>query len=278
MKKFRNPIFARVVLLYLFFSLSFSTQRAYAQFVVSDPLNLVQNLLQSGYQLIMQLNEVKSFVQDSAFYDALKAVANGVKTYKKVDAIIDSQKWIVKSAVDNLNNFRNNPSLNPTQISGMVKMYGYFIDQSAKNVKELQKLINPNILSMSDGERMGVIDKIQLDVKELEVQLNYYNNMNAALTSQQQMAKIDMDKMQAFYDSQITPVETEVGAVQKIGGFHGQIANLLYAISAIMALIGAVRIYGMWTRGDEVYQAIGTWFSAVLVSVFVITFVKQIFF
>ncbi|QHT70752.1 DUF4134 domain-containing protein [Rhodocytophaga rosea] len=279
MNTLRKPIFARVLLLYVFFSLALSTRKAYSQFVVADLIQDINTVIQTASQAMTEFTTIKDAIEHSDFYKYLKAVSSGVQTYNKVKAIIESEKIIINSAITNLNSLKTNRSLTVTQISGMIKMYKYFIDQSAENASQLTKILSPKFFQMSDAERLDFIDRINLSTHELEHHLNYYNTMNFTLVSQQQQQLADLEQMTAFYATQEAATETSEGAYEKIGGFYGSVVEVLYAISALVALVGAVKVYAQFTRGDaSVYQTATGWFGSVLLAVIITTFIKLIFY
>ena len=54
--------------------------------------------------------------------------------------------------------------------------------------------------------------------------------------------------------------------------------NLMYAIGAILGLVGAIRVYSMWTPGDpHTGKVAAAWFSACIFLVVVATVIKSFF-
>lgn len=279
MKHFRNPILSQLLLSFLLFSLTVRPQQAKAQFVVVDVVQNINTVIQTVSQAAIQVTTLLDQIQHSKFYEALKAVKNGIKQYNSVKRIIDYQLFITKSAVENLNRLKNSQHIHPQQLLGMAKMYKYFMEQSISNVKELTKMISPNIFEMSDAERLAIIDRLDNKVKELAHHLNYYNIQNVHLEAHQQLQASNMEKMLAYYAPQATVAEDETTATAKIGGFYGQIVNLLYGLSSIVGLIGAVKIYAKFSRGDEdVFTTTTSWLGATLLCVIITTFIKMVFF
>lgn len=49
-------------------------------------------------------------------------------------------------------------------------------------------------------------------------------------------------------------------AAAKVASYYDGAARLMYAVAGIMGIIGAIKIYGKFTRGDDdVYKALGNW-------------------
>lgn len=54
--------------------------------------------------------------------------------------------------------------------------------------------------------------------------------------------------------------------------------NLMYGIGALLGLIGAIRVYSMWTHGDpHTGKVAAAWFSACIFLVVVATVIKSFF-
>ncbi|MDO1450738.1 DUF4134 family protein [Rhodocytophaga aerolata] len=282
MEKFRSSFARRFLLLYgILTILTSGYHQVNAQFIVADVIQDINTVIQTGHQIIIDIQTVANTIQHSKFYQYLKAVSNGVKTYNKVKSIIDSEKWMVESAINNLNYLKSSKYLNPSQISGMVKMYKYFIDQSVENAKELTNILSPSFFQMSDAERIDYIDRLEARTLKTGELLSYYNTRNLTLETGQMRQVEELNRLAAHYTPMINnmPGETPVAASQKIGGFYGSIVDVLYAISALVALIGAVRVYSQFTSGSyQLYQTAAGWFGSVLLAVLITTFIKLIFF
>ena len=63
-----------------------------------------------------------------------------------------------------------------------------------------------------------------------------------------------------------------------VRSYFATATNLMYAVGAIVGLIGAVRVYSMWSHGDpHTGKVAAAWFSACIFLV-VVTLVIQSFF
>lgn len=63
-----------------------------------------------------------------------------------------------------------------------------------------------------------------------------------------------------------------------VRGYFDAATNLLYAVGAILGLIGAVRVYSKWTHGDhDTGKVAAAWFSACIFLVVVATVIKSFF-
>jgi len=64
-----------------------------------------------------------------------------------------------------------------------------------------------------------------------------------------------------------------------IRGYYDTGTQLMYAIGAVLALIGAVRVYREWNAGhpDQAYRAAAGWFGSMIFLVVVATVIRSFF-
>ena len=63
-----------------------------------------------------------------------------------------------------------------------------------------------------------------------------------------------------------------------VRGYFQTATQLMYAVGAIVGLIGAVRVYLLWSRGDPHTTNVATaWFSACIFLVLVATVIESFF-
>jgi hypothetical protein len=279
MEKLRNLVFCRVLALFVFLAALTGVHRAQAQLVVTDIIQDINTVIQTGHQVVMDIHAVANTIQHSEFYSYLKTVSNGVKTYNRVKSIISNQTWMVQSAIDNLKYLQSSKHLRPSQVIGMVRMYKYFMDQSAENAAELTKILSPSFFQMSDSERIQYIDNLETRTVGLGKTMLYYNTRSIAVEAQQRRATEDLETLKKHYAPTGVSLETPATAHQKMGGFYGSVVDLLYALSAVVALIGSVKVYRQFTMGDTgVFLTASSWFGSVLAAVLLTTFIKLLFF
>lgn len=64
-----------------------------------------------------------------------------------------------------------------------------------------------------------------------------------------------------------------------IRGYYDTGTQLLYAVGAVLALIGAVRVFREWNQGhqDQAYRAAAGWFGSCIFLVLVATVIRSFF-
>lgn len=63
-----------------------------------------------------------------------------------------------------------------------------------------------------------------------------------------------------------------------VRGYYDTAVNLMYAIGGVVAIIGAIRVYTMWSNGDpHMGRVAAAWFSGCIFLVVVATVIKSFF-
>lgn len=67
-------------------------------------------------------------------------------------------------------------------------------------------------------------------------------------------------------------------ATNKVKTYFDPLTKLMYAIGAVVGLIGAIKVYGKWNSGDQDTQKVAvSWFGAMIFLVLVATVIKSFF-
>lgn len=164
-----------------------------AQFVVTDPINLVQSILNSAQEIIQTsstvTNVIKNFQevkkvydQGKEYYDALKSVNNLVKDARKVQQTVLMVGDISEMYVVNFSKMTNDPNFTPEELTVIAHGYTQLLNESAGLLTDLQKIVNDSSLSMTDKERMDMIERVHGEVEEYYNLVRYYTNKNISVS------------------------------------------------------------------------------------------------
>ena len=126
----------------------------YAQWVVSDPTNLAQGIVNStkqvveaaknGQTMLQSFQEtVKIYEQGKRYYDALKSVSNLVRSARKVQQCILLVGEISDIYVDGYRRMVGDENFTPVELAAIAAGYARIIEESAGELKELQDIVNP---------------------------------------------------------------------------------------------------------------------------------------
>ena len=140
--------------------------RASAQWVVSDPGNLAQGIINASKNIIhtsktatnMVSNfqeTVKIYQQGKKYYDALKSVNNLVKDARKVQQTILMVGDITDIYVNSFQKMMRDENFTVEELGAIAFGYTKLLEESNDVLTELKNVVNITTLSMTDKERMA---------------------------------------------------------------------------------------------------------------------------
>lgn len=158
--------------------------QAQAQWAVIDPSNLAQNIQQvikSSSQLSNMIQNVKETVkiyeQGKQYYDALKSVNNLIKDARKVTKTVEMVSEIASIYTKGFNKMLSDPNFSVDELAAISAGYARLMEEGALLVVELKNIVTPgNGLSMSDKERMDVVDQIYHKMLDYRNLTQYFTN------------------------------------------------------------------------------------------------------
>ena len=200
----------RIILLFSACLLLAGTARA--QWVVSDPGNLAQGIINASKNIVhtsktatnMVSNfqeTVKIYQQGKKYYDALKKVNNIVKDGIKVKNTILMIGEISDIYVTNFQLMLRDENYTAEELSAIAFGYTKLLEESNNVLKEMKDVVNITTLSMTDKERMDVVDRCYNRVRNYRNLVMYYTNKNISVSYLRAKKKNDMDRVLALYGS-----------------------------------------------------------------------------
>jgi len=183
------------------------TFQAKAQWAVLDPSNLVQNIQQvvkssaTVSNLVSNVQEtVKIYEQGKAYYDALKAVNDLIKDARKVKLTIEMVGEITNIYSYGFNQMVSDPNFSVNELEAIALGYAKLLEEGGALITELKNVVTPgNGLSLSDKERMDVIDQIYTKMVDYRNLTKYYTNKNISISFIRSQQKGDMERVRALY-------------------------------------------------------------------------------
>lgn len=76
----------------------------------------------------------------------------------------------------------SDPNFTPAELDAIAFGYTKLLEESNGLLVELKTVVSANGLSMSDKERMDIIDRVYRDLKEYRNLVAYYTNQNIAVS------------------------------------------------------------------------------------------------
>ncbi|MBE9487930.1 MAG: DUF4141 domain-containing protein [Bacteroidetes bacterium] len=181
-----------------------------AQWTVIDPANLTQgiinatkNIVQTSSTASNMINNfketVKIYEQGKKYYDDLKSVNNLVKDARKVQKTILLVGEITDVYVDSFQLMMQDKNYSVEELGAIAFGYTKLLEESSDIIKELKEIVNVSTLSMSDKDRMDIIDKTYNNVKRYRNLVGYYTNKTIAVSYLRSKKAGDMDRVMALY-------------------------------------------------------------------------------
>jgi hypothetical protein len=188
-------------------ALSLFSFQAKAQWVVTDPSNLVQNIIgavqgtTTATNMISNVQEsIKIYKQGKEFYDALKSVHNLIKDARKVQKTIEMVSEITDIYVNGFNKMVHDPYFTPNELAAISTGYSRLLNEGGALVTELKNIVTgSNGLSLSDKERMEVIDDVYNKMLKYRNITKYFTQKSISVSYIRAKEKNDTDRVLSLY-------------------------------------------------------------------------------
>lgn len=191
-------------------TLLLSGHEVYAQWVVTDPTNFAGNIANTVKEIatasktvnntLNNFREVeKIYRQGKEYYDALQKVKTLVSDAYKVKETILMVSDISGIYVNSYKKMLSDKNFTPKELDAIAFGYTRLLEESSECLKELKDVVNVTSLSMTDKERMDVIDRVYRDVKEYKGLVNYYTNKNISVSYLRALKAGDTERVLSLY-------------------------------------------------------------------------------
>jgi len=178
-----------------------------AQWTVIDPSNLVQNIIsavQGTSTAANMINNVKEcaniYKQGKEYYDALKSVNNLLKDARKVKRTIEMVSEITDIYVNGFNKMVGDPNFTPNELVAISAGYARLLEEGGSLVTELKNIVTgSNGLSLSDKERMEVIDDVYNKMLKYRNLTKYFTQKSISVSFIRAKEKGDTDRVLSLY-------------------------------------------------------------------------------
>lgn len=183
------------------------------QWVVSDPTNLAQSIVNSSNQMVHtsttsanMLNNfqetMKIYKQGKQYYDALKAVKNLVRNARKVQQCILMVGEISDIYVTSYRRMLADENFSPQELAAIAVGYTKIIEESANSLRELQDIVNPTDLSLTDKDRLDVVDAVYVILRKHRNLARYYTRKYISVSMLRARERGNSDQVMFLYGSE----------------------------------------------------------------------------
>ena len=200
----------RIFLVTALLILIFGTDRASAQWTVIDPSNIAQSIVNSSKSLVQESTTatnmvnnfketVKIYQQAKKYYDALQSVNNLVRDARKVQQTVLMLGDISGYYVNNFKKMLTDPNFTSAELSAIASGYTRILEEANGVLGDLKQVVNITTLSMTDKDRMDVVDDCYKEMKRLKNLTAYYTNKNISVSYLRAKKKADTQRVVNLY-------------------------------------------------------------------------------
>lgn len=178
-----------------------------AQWAVIDPSNLAQNILTVSKTATTATNVINSFKemqkiynQGKEYYDKLQSVHNLIKDARKVKETVEMVSEISKIYSTNFNKMLTDKNFTVAELEAIGEGYAKLLKESGNLLSDIKDIVSAtNGLSMTDAERMDVIDKIHAKMADYRNLTKYYSQKSISISYIRSQEKGDMERVRVLY-------------------------------------------------------------------------------
>ena len=190
--------------------LLFVPLRAGAIIPVTDHANIVQSIMNSAQQLVQtsttatnMINNfketIKIYQQGKQYYDRLKSVTSLVRDARKVQKTILLIGEVSDIYVNNFQRMLQDKNYSVAELNAIAHGYTMLLQESTDVLIELKNVVNVSTLSMTDKERLDVIERAYQSALEYRNLVNYYTRKNIGVSYLRAKKAGDAQKVLALY-------------------------------------------------------------------------------
>lgn len=142
-----------------------------AQWVVSDPGNLVQGIVNSVNEIVETSETAqnalstwketsKIFEQGREYYNKLRKVNDLISGSEKVKESVLMLGNISEIYVNNFGKMLADKNFSQRELNAIAAGYNTIMKKSSRSITELKNIINPTGMSMNDKERIDLVNRV----------------------------------------------------------------------------------------------------------------------
>ena len=159
--------------------------KSHAQWVVTDPSNLAQSIV----------NSVNEIVETSATAERM------LKDARKVQQSVLLLGEISDIYVNNYARMLNDKNYNVNELSAIAFGYNKIMQRSSDAILELKNVINPTGMSMTDKDRIDLIERVYNQMIRYRNLASYYTRKNISVSYFRAKKAGETDQIMRLYGS-----------------------------------------------------------------------------
>jgi hypothetical protein len=135
----------------------------------------------------------------AGYFDELWKVKSIISTYQSVREIVKKQVQIVQEYTKAFNLSKQDKNFTVEELNYMQKVYTGILEESLKNIDQLQLVINAFSTQMSDAKRLEFIHQASDNMERNLSDLRQFNQQNIKISLQRAKQKNDIDVVKQLY-------------------------------------------------------------------------------
>ena len=104
--------------------------------------------------------------------------------------------------VTNFGKMMNDGNFSPRALGAIAFGYTRLLEESNGVLQDLRQVINVSTLSMTDKDRMDVVDRCYYEMRRYRNLVSYYTNKNIAVSYLRARKKNDLDRVMRLYGNE----------------------------------------------------------------------------
>lgn len=183
---------------------------ANAQWTVIDPSNIAQSIVNNSKSLVQESQTathmvksfqetVKIYEQGKKYYDALRSVNNLVRDARKVQQTVLMLGDISETYVTNFRKMLTDPNFTSSELSAIAAGYTRLLEEANGVLGELKNVVNITTMSMTDKDRMDIVDRCYREMSRFRNLTAYYTNKNISVSYLRAKKKADTQRVVNLY-------------------------------------------------------------------------------
>jgi hypothetical protein len=133
------------------------------------------------------------------YFDELWKVKNAISSYQGVRDIIKKQVQLVQEYAKAFNLSKQDKNFTVDELDYMQKVYTGILDESIKNIDQIQLVINAFATQMSDAKRLEIIHTAGDNIDQNITDLRQFNQQNITISLQRSKERNDIDVVKTLY-------------------------------------------------------------------------------
>jgi len=166
---------------------------------LQDAQKVVENAMHE-----LRLEEIRGWVQEMKdlygnYFEELWKVKQVIADYHRVKAILDREAQLVSAYRRCWWLLQQDSHFSSAELQHMQAVYSGILDESMKNLNLLSTVLKDFLLQLSDGDRLAIINRVELGMDRNYNDLVRFNNENALLSLQRARDEGDVELVKKMY-------------------------------------------------------------------------------